>query len=139
MTLVKMNRTGLPQLWNDFFEGEVFRNPSFKPYGTKVPPVNITDFPDYTLVEMAAPGLKRENFKIELNKNQLVVSHEETKENNDKVLLHEFNFQSFRRTFNLPESINRNSISAEYKDGILTISLQKLESEKEVVRLIDVK
>lgn len=149
MTLVKFTNGqkngALKSPYTDIF-GSLF-NP--EPYLSKsvisrTPAVNIAETETSFEVELAVPGLKKEDFKINIEKDQLSISAEhkaetteapETKKYNRK----EFNYSSFTRTFTLPESADQNSIQAEYVDGILSISIAKKEEAKIQVREISVK
>ena len=97
--------------------------------------VNIIETPEAFHIEVAAPGLRKEDVKIQLEKNQLTVSAQETPATEGaetpKFTRREFNFATFKRTFSLPEQINTDSISAQYDNGVLVIALQK----KEIVNL----
>jgi len=101
--------------------------------GTTVPAVNITEDNDNFIVEVAAPGLKKEDFKVSLDNNTLCISaelREEKEETQKKVTRREFSFKSFRRAFTLPSSVAAEKIKASYKDGVLTLTLPKKEEAK---------
>lgn len=138
MTLVKYNPVrrnlfpGFTNLFDDFFNDEVFSN---RLVGT-VPSVNIKETEDTYFIELAAPGMKKDDIKIEADNNQLTISSEkemrnEEKDENGKYTMREFNYQSFSRSFTLPESANAEKISANYKDGVLNISIPKKEEAKQ--------
>ncbi len=98
---------------------------------------NETDFQ----IQVAAPGLSKKAFKLEIIKDKLHISFEnnEDKKDEDKVFTRrEFNFRSFKRTFHIPENVDRDSVSASYKEGILFITLEKKEKEIEVSKSIKV-
>lgn len=101
--------------------------------GISLPKVNIKETPDAFMVEMAAPGLKKSDFHIDLD-NQVLSISTETKEENERkeenYTRREFGYSSFKRTFNLPESVNDEKINANYSDGILSIILPKKEEAK---------
>ena len=131
--------------YSDIF-GSLF-NP--EPYVSKnvisrIPAVNIAETETGFCIELAAPGLKKEDFKISVEKDQLsIVSDrkEELAESSDakKYNKKEFNFNSFTRTFTLPESADTANITAEYKDGILFVRITKKEEAKIQVREISIK
>jgi HSP20 family protein len=138
MTLVKYNpvkrnlATGFPSLFNDFFNDEVLSN---RMLGT-VPSVNVKETDDSFFIELAAPGLKKEDFTIEAHNENLIISatvetETDEKSENGKYTKREFNFNSFKRSFTLPESTNTDGIAANYKDGVLHISIPKKEEAKE--------
>jgi HSP20 family protein len=88
---------------------------------------------NYT-VEVAAPGLKKENFQINLNNNLLTIASKYEKSNEEskgKYARKEFGYTSFQRSFTLPNTIDSSRIEASYKDGILYVYLPKREEAKE--------
>ncbi|MFN8243679.1 MAG: Hsp20/alpha crystallin family protein [Ferruginibacter sp.] len=123
--------------WNEWFEGDVWGRT------LNVPAVNIMEKEDQFVVSLAAPGLKKEDFKIDVNGNMLTISSEkeETKEEKEKKFTRkEYNFSSFSRSFTLPEEINKEMIEASYTDGVLRIQLpRKEETKKMTARNIAVK
>lgn len=138
MTLVKYNpnkRSYFPEftnLFDDFFKDELQSN---RLAGT-MPSVNVKETEDTFFLELAAPGMSKNDFKVEADHNQLTISSEkevnnEEKDENGKYTMREFNYQSFRRSFTLPESANAEKIAASYKDGVLNISIPKKEEAKQ--------
>ena len=106
--------------WNEWFDGGVWGRT------LKVPAVNVTEEENQFTVSLAAPGLKKEDFKIDLDGNLLTISSEkeENKEQKDeKFTRKEYNYSSFSRSFNLPEEISQEKINATYADGVLKITL----------------
>lgn len=98
------------------------------------PATNIVEKGERFLIELAAPGLSKEDFKIRLDHQNLIVSSEVEKEElgeDVKIKRKEFNYQSFKRTFLMPKEANKEEISAKYINGILTVTLLKKEEEKE--------
>ena len=124
-----------PALFDDFFKpwNEWFGNDN-RFWGTvRVPSVNITENKDEYNVSLAVPGMKKDDFKIDVNGNMLTISCEkdETKEDKDKKYTRkEYSYTSFSRSFTLPEEINREKIDARYEDGLLKISLPRKEEVK---------
>lgn len=96
------------------------------------PAVNVLEKEDRFELEIAAPGLKKEEFRISLDNQMLTISAEvnEKEESNAKYTRREFWFGSFERSFNLPKTINLDQIRADYKEGILRITLPKKEEAK---------
>src|SRR5690606_32294216 len=93
-------------------------------------------------IELAAPGLKKEDFNINLDRNVLSISAElrsEHKDNQKNYSKREYSYNSFVRSFTLPESADDNGIEAEYVNGVLKISIAKREEAKSVRRQIDIK
>ncbi|WP_291401698.1 Hsp20/alpha crystallin family protein [Daejeonella sp.] len=114
--------------WNDWFEGRELWSRA-----TSLPPVNIMEQENQYLVTLAAPGMKREDFKIDLSGNMLNISNEteEEKEETEKTFTRkEYNYRGFSRSFSLPEGIDTEKIEAKYEDGILKITLPRTEESK---------
>lgn len=102
--------------------------------GISLPRVNIRETADEYFVEMAVPGMKKSDFKIELDNQVLLIStetQEENEEKGDNYTRREFGYSSFRRSFNLPETIDDGKIKANYTDGILSVHLPKREEAKQ--------
>ncbi|MFD0941157.1 Hsp20/alpha crystallin family protein [Pedobacter boryungensis] len=136
MTLVKFNnktRNTAPY-FNNVFDS-LFSDALNKNYGVnKVPNVNIYENTSDYKIELAAPGLNKEDFKIDLKKDNLSVWVEKKAENTDvqkDYTRKEFEYTSFARSFVLPEGIDAEKISAEYINGILTITIGKKDEAKE--------
>lgn len=134
MQLVKRNDDWqLPTLWEDFFNNDLFNFPSFVATGTTVPAVNISETENEYLVEMAAPGMKKSDFNINLDNRVLTISSEKKEEKEEKeknFTKKEFSYQSFERSFTLPETIDQEKIAAKYADGVLKVILPKKEEAK---------
>jgi len=113
--------------WNEWFEGGVFGRTM------NIPAVNITEHKDEFMVSLAVPGLKKDDFKIDVNGNMLTISceKEEKKEEKEaKFTRKEYNFTSFERTFTIPDEVNKEKIDAKYEDGLLKLALPKKEEAK---------
>lgn len=98
--------------------------------GITLPKVNIKETKDSYYVEMAVPGLKKSDFTVDLDNKILSItadSKTENQENEDNLIRREFGYSSFKRSFTLPETVNEDKIKAEYKNGVLSIHLPKLE------------
>lgn len=145
MTLVKFkqpaNNTLMPGI-NDVFES-IFNDTFFSDrMVSRVPAVNISESEDHYDVELAAPGLKKEDFKLSLERNSLSVSVEQTpgqQDNQKQYTKREFGYGSFVRSFLLPDSADHSQIEATYTDGILFITIAKREEAKPVRRQIEIK
>ncbi len=101
--------------------------------GISLPMVNIKETADAYTVEMAAPGLKKSDFHIDLDNQLLSISTEiegDSKQNEENYTRREFGYSSFNRTFTLPETVDDGQIKAEYNEGILSINLPKKEEAK---------
>jgi HSP20 family protein len=146
MTLVKFNNGPKHNVVNPWFSDvfDALVNDSFinDRLQTKIPAVNIAETENDFHIELAAPGLKKDDFKISLDKNVLSVSVEKQAENNDetkKYSKREYSYQSFVRSFTLPETVDHSKIEATYTDGILTLNVAKKEEAKIQSREIAVK
>ncbi len=123
--------------FDDFITKHLFdwTDRNFAAIGSNLPSVNLKETDTEIEVELAAPGMKREDFKVEVDNDMLMISSEkeEKKEEVSKkenFIRREFNYQSFSRTFSLPETIDENKIEANYKDGILHVVVGKKEGAK---------
>lgn len=107
-----------------------------------IPAVNVKENKENVEIEVAAPGLKKEDFNLEIDKNLLKISvdkTEETVEKEENFTRKEFNFFNFKRSFTIPEkAFDAEKAKAEYNDGILKISLPKVKEAIETVRKIKV-
>ncbi|AUS07359.1 Hsp20/alpha crystallin family protein [Pseudotamlana carrageenivorans] len=102
--------------------------------GISLPKVNIKETADAFVVEMAVPGLKKSDFKIDIDNQTLSISSEVKEEKEHQGYNYnrrEFGYSSFKRTFNFPESVNDEKINANYDNGILSIELPKKEEAKQ--------
>ena len=125
MRIVKYNNNNVfPSLMNEFFNDDFCLNLFNRNYS--VPSVNSIENNDSFEIDLAVPGMKKEDFSIELNDKVLVISSESSNNiENDKMRLNEFNFSSFQRSFRVPDSVDQDKIKANYKNGILKIKLPK--------------
>ncbi|MDQ1138802.1 Hsp20/alpha crystallin family protein [Pedobacter agri] len=135
MTLVNFNnrtRNTAPYFNNVFdslFSDAVTKNKMVD----KSPNVNIYENENAFIIELAAPGLKKEDFQINLKKDTLSVWAEVKKEETQVAkdfTRKEFDYSSFARSFNLPDTADGDRITAEYKDGILNINISKKDDSK---------
>lgn len=104
-----------------------------------IPAVNVKEDEKGFQIEVAAPGLQKEDFKVSLHENRLSISA--SKEQNqevktEKYTRQEFNYSNFQRSFALPKNIDGDSIQASYENGILSIVLPKKEEIKPAVKAI---
>lgn len=137
MALIKSNFPTLPRLFDDFFTRDVFDwgNSNFSTTNTTLPAVNIVENNEAFLVEMAAPGMNKKDFTIELDNEMLKISSvKETKnemKDDERYTRREFSYQSFQRTFHLPKTVvDESRIEAKYQDGVLRIMIPKREEAK---------
>lgn len=136
MSLVKWNNQGenfpaYSNFFDDFFTRDL-NNGNLR--GANLPAVNISEDDDNFEVEVAAPGLKKEDFKINLENNLLTISGEHKEESEEKegkkISRREFSYTSFNRSFTLPETVKAEDINAKYEDGVLRLTLPKKEEAK---------
>lgn len=137
------SRRNTPSLFDDFF-GSNFWNDLYEKSGFKANPgVNVYEGKDNYEIEVAAPGLEKKDFHIDVKDNVLTVSsekkEEKEKKEGNKVVFSEFNYSSFSRSFQLPDGIDVNKISASHQNGVLKINLPKREEYKEQApRMIEI-
>lgn len=138
---VKRNEPFLPSVladqFNTFFNDDVFRNE----YSSSRPLVNISENENGFGIELAAPGLSKEDFNIDLDNDLLTISAErkvENTEEGDKYTKREFNYTTFKRSFTLPESVDTEAISGTYENGILNITLPKKAEVQKLKRAIEI-
>ena len=140
-TLVKSNGNlfpSVPSLLNDFFTDDWFDSSlsNWRSSGATLPAVNVRETNDDFQIEVAAPGMKRGDFKVELDNNVLTVSSQkednrEEKHSNGTYTRREFSYQAFQRSFTLPDSkVEGDNITAKYVDGILHITVPKKEEAR---------
>jgi HSP20 family protein len=134
--LARINRT-YPSFMDDFFGSDRYptryHNNGFK----SLPAVNISEGENEFTVEVAAPGLEKKDFKIDLENDVLTIAsvrednkEDKKEETNDQYTRREFAYCNFSRSFNLPDSIDADNISAAHKNGILNVSIPKKEEAK---------
>ena len=145
MTLVKFNNNRNQSLlpgFNDVFDS-IFNDTFFNDrMVARVPAANISESENNFHVELAAPGLKKEDFKLSLDRNVLNISVEQRNEDNNNQRNYskrEYSYSSWVRSFTLPESANADNIEASYTDGVLKIDIAKREEAKLVRRQIEIK
>jgi HSP20 family protein len=139
MSLMKIDQESLfpslAPLWENFFGRDLMEKAGWGSVSS-VPAVNIEETPKAFEASLAAPGLQRDDFVIELGNGVLTVSSkkEEKHEEHDKkgkYTRREFKYHAFSRSFTLPEAVDADKITASYRDGILSIYLPKKETEKD--------
>jgi len=141
MSIVKRNAwpfSDMPGLFNDVFTRDLWNwgveNNSTT--NTTIPAINVKETNDHYEVEVAAPGMEKKDFKIELNGNMLTISSErenkwEQKED-ERYSRREFSYQSFQRMFQLPKDVvDEDKIQAKYENGLLHLTIPKKEHAKQ--------
>ena len=126
-------RSYVPAYLDDFFGSDLVKSFFSDGADYNVPAVNIKENEKSFEVELAAPGLDKKDFNITLDNDILTISSEKQDEKNEKnenFMRKEFQYTSFKRSFSLPESVNRENIKAIHKNGILIIALPKNEEAR---------
>lgn len=151
MTMVKRNSNWLnplPAFFDDFFNRDLFNwnTSNFSNTNTTVPSVNIKETADNYEVEVAAPGMSKKDFKVQLDGNMLTISSERTEQHEsdnrsegnwkqrdgERYISREFSYQSFQRTFTLQKDVvDADKIQARYEDGVLHLLIPKKEEAKQ--------
>lgn len=129
----------VPSVFNEFFKpwNEWFSGSKDELFGNvlKVPAVNIEEHKDDFMVSLAAPGLKKDDFQIDIDGNILTVSsekEEEKEKKEEKYYCKEYNYSSFSRSFTLPDGVIVDKIDAKYEDGVLKLTMPKSEEAKKL-------
>lgn len=126
-----------PSVFNNFFKpwNEWFDRPALFDRVTTLPAINVKENSDNYTVSLAAPGLKKEDFKLDIEGNMLTISCEKEEleeEKEEKFTRKEYDYFSFSRSFTLPEDVKKEAIDARYEDGVLNIRLPRLEEAKKL-------
>ncbi|MDT7827592.1 Hsp20/alpha crystallin family protein [Pricia sp. S334] len=135
MSLVRRTGGMYPSFMEDFFDDEWSGQGNMFDTGTKIPAVNVKESDEQFEIQVAAPGMQKDNFDINIENNVLSISAEIKKENEEqdeggKYTKREFSYSSFRRSFSLPDSVNDEEIKANYENGILKLSIPKKEEAR---------
>lgn len=140
MTPVRVyNQSWMPSVFNDFFDNEWMSKAN-----ATAPSINVIENDKDYEVELAAPGLTKEDFSVHINDDGDLVINMEKKEHQEekkgkKYLRREFSYSKFEQTLVLPDDVEKKSIKAEVKNGVLTVTLPKrVEQPKEVQQMIEV-
>jgi HSP20 family protein len=122
-----------PTNWENFFGKDLLPDLFESDNYRSVPAVNIVENDDEFVIEVAVPGLDKQDFKIDLENNQLTISSEredKSEDKNERMIRKEFRYSSFSRSFTLPETVENDKIKAKQKDGILYVTIPKKEVAK---------
>ncbi len=142
MAITRFNGGMTPRvskMLEDFFNDDFFvnRHPTYN-----LPQVNVIESDDQFRIDVAAPGMERDDFELKVEQNVLKVKaerHHEEEERDEKYTRREFTYGVFERTFSLPDSVDYDQIHAKYDKGILHITLAKREEAKaKPPRLIEI-
>ena len=142
MMPVRRTQGWLPSIFNDFFDNDWMVKAN-----ATAPAINVIESEKDYKVELAAPGMKKEDFNVHINEdNELVISMEKKEEKKEekqesRYLRREFSYSKFQQTLILPDDVEKNKIDAKVEDGVLTIDLPKKSPEeaKKAARAIEVK
>ena len=144
MSLVRFTNQ-VPSVFDRLFEGDLFdwSNRNYSLTNTTLPSVNIKENADEFKVEVAAPGFEKIDFKLQLDHEMLTISSEKKNECETKDGEHftkrEFSYQSFSRSFTLPQTADGDRIEANYEKGVLTVIIPKKEESKpKPIRMIEI-
>ncbi len=128
--LIPRQTRNLDKVFNDLFEFPVFR---WENQQTLSPRVNIKENDDQISMVFEVPGMEKDDIKINIKEGVLTISGERTMEQEEKqngYVRTEFQAGSFKRSFTLPDTVNTEKIAADYKNGLLTVVVPKLEEVK---------
>jgi HSP20 family protein len=133
-------RSFRPFYMPNIFEDDFF--PVHSNRSSSIPAVNIREDEKNYILDLAVPGIDKKELKIDINEDVLTISSEtrnESESSSNGYKRKEFSFSAFCRSFYIPENVNREKIEANYKDGILSVSLPKQEEEKnKITRKIEI-
>ena len=139
MSLVKLSqRPSINSLFDDFFTNTEKLDTNYNKHTT--PAVNVKEDEKSFIIELAVPGIKKQDLNIELDNNKLSISNEKESsklEEKEKYTRREFVYSKFQRTFNLPKNVDEKNIAGDYKDGILTVTIPKIK-ERNLTKKISI-
>ena len=141
MLPVRFHNTTSPNfsnLFDEFFGKDVEFNASCS---TTTPSINIIEKNESFVIQVAAPGLDKEDFNVTIDGSKLTISSEkeiDKLEEGEKFRKKQFSFSKFKRTFSIPELLDMESINAEYRSGILNVTVPKMEAVKKEAKQIKV-
>ncbi len=134
--MMRKNQGWLPDIFNDFFDTEWMEKAN-----ATAPAINVVEHDNGYAVEVAAPGMTKDDFNVHLDEDgNISITMEKKSENkeenkkNGHYLRREFSYSKFQQTMVLPDNVDKDKISASVKDGVLTIDLPKLPKEEPVKR-----
>lgn len=139
MDIIRKNDGLLPSFFGNL-ESNLFNDERLDRFRNVA--VNIKEREDDFVIEMAIPGVKKEDVNIEIEENKLIVSAEtshEIDETKERYSRREFSYGSFTRSFTLPREVDVDKIAASSNDGVLNISIPKPQSKKKKVKKITLK
>lgn len=135
LPMLRRSRVNVPSLIDELFGRDMMQNFFEDQTGISMPAVNVVETNDNFRIDVAAPGLDKKDFKINLDNNVLTISSEKEEQHESqeegKYMRREFSYSSFNRSFSLPTSVEAEKIKANHKDGILSIVIPKREEAKQ--------
>ncbi len=138
MKVINNRNVWFPSIFEDIFTENRLDIPNYEKFSS--PAVNISEnFTNFS-IQVAAPGLEKLDFKIEVEEDTLsiAVTKETEDDNKTKFTRKEFDFSNFKRTFSLPENCDKENIKATYVNGLLTVIIEKVEEPKNIKRMVEI-
>jgi HSP20 family protein len=138
MKVINNRNVWFPSIFEDIFTENRLDIPNYEKFSS--PAVNISEnFTNFS-IQVAAPGLEKLDFKIEVEEDTLsiAVTKETEEDNKTNFTRKEFDFSNFKRTFSLPENCDKENIKATYVNGLLTVIIEKVEEPKNIKRMVEI-
>ncbi len=138
-TVMRRNQNWLPSIFNDFFD-----NAWMERTNATAPAINVIEHEHDYCIEVAAPGMTKEDFSIQIDDDDnLVISMEKKEEKkeeqkNGRYLRREFSYSKYRQSIILPDDVDRNKISARVNNGVLEVELPKLPAEAKEAKVTNI-
>ncbi|MEC8616199.1 MAG: Hsp20/alpha crystallin family protein [Bacteroidota bacterium] len=130
--IIRKKQSPITGIWSNILDQDFFGMPSYEHAAHTLPKVNIIEDDNGYKIELAVPGFEKNDFNIEVDDDVISISLEKEIDATTTYNKREFNFGSFKRAFNLPESAHSAKISANYTSGILNILIPKKEEAKPI-------
>jgi len=127
--------SNIPSMLSDFFDDDRFSLDTR--WLARVPAANVKEKDDAFYIDLAVPGMQKEDFQVKVENHTLMISSEKKEENTEEkeeYTRQEFSYHSFRRSFALPETVKADEIQAKYDDGVLRVTIPKKEEAKQAPR-----
>lgn len=134
LPMLRKTRPSVPSFIDEFFGKDWMDSVFSDRPGISTPAVNVKETNDDFMIEVAAPGLDKKDFKVDIDNNMLTISSEKEFKNEEqdegRYMRREFSYTSFSRSFSLPDAVDAEKIKAQHKDGILMITIPKKDEAK---------
>ena len=136
----KEREKGLPSIFSDFFDLDKFFDADWlapRAWTSEIPRANIKERDHEFDIEIAAPGMEKNDFNVQVENGVLTVSAEkedESEEKEERYTRREYSYNSFSRSFPLPDSVKAEDVDASYKNGVLTVKIPKKEEAQQATR-----